>query len=110
MCRVGSYFPFNSVIKGSHKAVSVPPWMERHPETQEHRNYTDVRWDSVPMEGHLETWEPRKHTALRASLLKQKCCSSQGKVSLAELRTRSFSPAPLLPFSSSLLVGFFHIM
>ena len=29
--------------------------MEGHPETQELRDHTALRWDSSPMEGHHET-------------------------------------------------------
>jgi hypothetical protein len=40
-------------------------------------NHTALTWDSVQMEGHPETQQPRSHTLLRESLLrKQRCCSS----------------------------------
>jgi hypothetical protein len=96
----------------SHPALrgeSIP--VEGHPDTWGFRNLTALRWDSVPREGHPETQEPRNHTALRGSLL-GRSLQLPGKAipSWAE-ELRSIRPtlSLLLLFIASFLLGFFGL-
>ena len=87
-----------------HSSICWPfAWIGRCPGTLKPRNHAALRGDSVPRDGHPETKEPRDHIALRGSLpSRERCCSSLGRVSPAELRN-SGATAQLLLFASRLL-------
>ena len=87
--------------------VSVPARMGRDPGTWESRNHTTLRWDSILMNGYPETWEPRNHKASERKHRQQRPCSSQRRVSLAELRGSGASA--LLHFFPSLTASWLLI-
>lgn len=62
-------------------------------------------WDSVPMEGQSETWEPRNHRALRGSLLSRGVTAPM--VGDPQLSRGAQEPQPS-SFSASFLLGFFQ--
>lgn len=79
--------------------VDFPAEMGRCPRTWKSRNHTAQRWVGIQVEGHPETQEPKNHIALRKPP-QQRCCSSQGTVSPAELRSSGVSALLCLSHSS----------
>lgn len=67
--------------------------------TQKPRNHTALRWDTVPLEGHPEAWEPSNHTALSGSRLCRGTAAPRGEDPQLSREARSLSPSPLLLFS-----------
>jgi hypothetical protein len=90
-------------------SVGLPASMGRCPGTQKPRNHRAVRRDSVQIEGHHKTWDPRNHTALRGSLLSRGVAAPEGGIPSWAEEQRSLSPTPSLPFFSSLLLVFFWV-
>jgi hypothetical protein len=66
------------------------------------RNYTSLRWDSVPREGYLESGDPRYHTSLRGSLLNRGIAAS--REGDPQLRWGAQKSQPCSFFESSLLL------
>ena len=83
--------------------VGLPAWNG----TQKPRNHTVLREDGISVEEHPETWEPRNHKASERKHRQQRPCSSQRRVSLAELRDSGASA--LLHFFPSLTASWLLI-